>query len=106
MAESPAALARHLAYLQNDLTDPEFHHHTMVQARATRAGLSDVIRAAKAAGELSRTTAVTTLARTVEVTISGSLMTWAFYREGDAGAWLRRDLNAVLKPHLATGRQR
>jgi len=32
--------------------------------------------------------------------ISGSLMTWACYREGSAAAWIRRDLDAVLQPYV------
>jgi hypothetical protein len=29
--------------------------------------------------------------------ISGSLMTWACYREGSVATWIRRDLEAVLQ---------
>src|SRR5688572_22653480 len=39
MAESPAAMARSLAYLQIDLTDAEFRIHLLAQARATRRGI-------------------------------------------------------------------
>src|SRR5262245_61381501 len=39
LAQSPAALSRNLAYLQIDLTDPDFRKHLAAQARATRAGL-------------------------------------------------------------------
>jgi len=35
---------------------------------------------------------------TVEAVISGSLMTWACYREGSAAAWIRYELDAVLQP--------
>jgi hypothetical protein len=28
------------------------------------------------------------------------MMTWAFYRQGSAKRWMRRDLDAVLAPHL------
>lgn len=100
MGESPAALAHHLAYLQLDLTDPDFHHHTMAQARATRAALRDLVAAAVAAGELTPSVDVDALARTVEVTVGGSLMAWAFYREGPAADWVRQDLDAVLRPYV------
>lgn len=99
MGESPSALAHHLAYLQMDLTDPDFHRHTMRQAHATRAALRDLVDAAVAAGELSGSVDPDALARTVEVTVGGSLMAWAFYREGKAVDWVREDLDAVLRPH-------
>ena len=104
LAQSPAALARNLAYLQIDLADPDFREQLSVQARATRAGLRDLLEAAVSAGELKRGTDVATLARTVEVVVSGSLMTWAFYHEGPADRWIRDDVNAVLAPHLSTRR--
>jgi AcrR family transcriptional regulator len=104
LAQSPAALARNLAYLQIDLADPEFREQLAVQAKATRAGMRDLLEAAVAAGELKRGTDVTALARTVEAVISGSLMTWAFYHEGPAERWIRDDVNAVLAPYLAKPR--
>jgi AcrR family transcriptional regulator len=104
LAQSPAALARNLAYLQIDLADPEFRDQLSVQARLTRAGLRDVLAAAVAAGELKRGTDVDALARTVEAIVSGSLMTWAFYHEGPAERWIRDDVNAVLAPYLTKPR--
>jgi AcrR family transcriptional regulator len=106
LAQSPAALARNLAYLQIDLADPDFREQLSVQARLTRAGLRGLLEAAVAAGELKRGTDVTALARTVEAIISGSLMTWAFYHDGPADRWIRQDVNAVLAPHLKTTRAR
>ena len=43
LAESPAAFVRNVAYLQIDLTDPDFRKQLQVQARATRAGLQSLI---------------------------------------------------------------
>ena len=71
-----------------------------MQAKATRAGLVDLLTAAVAAGELRRNTDVASLARTVEAMVNGSLMTWAFYSEGPAERWIRDDVNAVLAPYL------
>ena len=102
LAQSPAALARNLAYLQIDLADPDFREQLAVQAKATRAGLIDLLGAAVTAGELKRGTDVAALARTVEAMVNGSLMTWAFYHEGPAERWIRDDVNAVLAPYLAT----
>jgi len=106
LAQSPAALARNLAYLQIDLADPDFREQLAVQAKATRAGLADLLSAAITAGELKRGTDVASLARTLEAIVSGSLMTWAFYSEGPADRPIRDDVNAVLAPHLARRRAR
>jgi AcrR family transcriptional regulator len=104
MGESPSALAHHLAYLQMDLTDPEFHRHTMEQAHATRAALRGLVIAAVDAGELAPWVDADSLARTIEVTVGGSLMAWAFYREGNAVDWVREDLDAVLRPYTVADR--
>jgi AcrR family transcriptional regulator len=104
LAQSPAALARNLAYLQIDLADPDFREQLAVQAKATRQGLTDLLTSAVAAGELKRATDAAALARTVEAVVSGSLMTWAFYAEGPAERWIREDVNAVLTPYLARRR--
>ncbi len=100
MAASPAALARSLAYLQIDMTDPDFRRHLVKQARATRTGLRRVIEAAWEAGELDRSARPRQLARTIETVLSGSMITWGFYREGNAARWMRADLDAVLAPWL------
>jgi hypothetical protein len=51
------------------------------------------------AGELKRVDDLAALTRAVEVTLSGSLPTWAFYPQGTAAAWVRHDLGAVLRPY-------
>jgi AcrR family transcriptional regulator len=105
MAASPAALARNLAYLQIDLTDPDFRKHLVKQARATRAGLQRLIEAATVAGELAGNVKPSALARTIEATLNGSMLTWAFYREGRAAQWIRTDLESVLAPYLRKRRR-
>src|ERR1700674_2141757 len=73
MAASPAALARNLAYLQIDLTDPDFRKHLVKQARAARAGLCRLVEAASAAGELAQNVKPAQMARTIEAVLSGSM---------------------------------
>ncbi|HJX94089.1 MAG TPA: TetR/AcrR family transcriptional regulator [Candidatus Acidoferrum sp.] len=106
MAASPAALARNLAYLQIDMTDPDFRRHLVKQARATRAGLKRLVEAALKAGELMPRVKPMQLARTIETVLSGSLITWGFYREGTAANWMRADLEAVLAPWLTKRRRK
>lgn len=100
LASSPAALARNFAYLQIDLTDPDFRKHLARQALATRQELTKLIRAAIDAEELSPSANPRQLARTIEAVVSGSMLSWAFYQEGTAAKWMRQDLDAVLKPYL------
>ena len=100
LASSPEALARNLAWLQIDLTDQEFRAHLLANARATRREIEKLLRCAAGDGELRPKTDVRALARAIEAVISGSLMTWACYREGSAATWIRRDLDAVLQPHV------
>ena len=105
LAATPEALSRNLAYLQIDLTDPEFRTHLLANARATRLEIEAALRAAVAEGALRPGVNVRRLARTIETVVSGSLMTWACYREGPAAAWMRREVDAVLQPHLAPRRR-
>jgi AcrR family transcriptional regulator len=106
MAASPAALARNLAYLQIDMTDPDFRRHLVRQARATRAGLRRLVEASLEAGELVPSVKPAQLARTIETVLSGSLITWGFYRQGTAANWMRADLEAVLAPWLTKRRRK
>lgn len=105
LAATPEALARNLAYLQIDLTDPDFRAHLLANARATRRELAALLDDAVAQGELRPDVDTRGLARLIEMAVSGSLMTWACYREGTAPAWLRRDVTALLEPYLAPRRR-
>jgi AcrR family transcriptional regulator len=106
LGATPDTLARNLAYLQIDLTDPEFRGHLLHNARATRRELEALVRSAINEGALREEVDPRALARTIETVFNGSLMTWACYRDGSAEAWMRRDLDSVLQPHLAAKPQR
>lgn len=106
LASSPAALARSLAYLQIDLTDEDFRKHLLAQSTVTRQALAELLREAVDAGELSRESDARVLAKLVETTLAGSVLTWAIYRDGGAARWLRADLDAVLAPYLVRQRRR
>jgi AcrR family transcriptional regulator len=96
MGASPAAVARSLAYLQVDMTDPDFHRLVMGQAEATRAALRALVADAVDAEELAPASDPETLARLIEATLGGSLLGWAFYQSGSAPEWVARDLEALL----------
>jgi AcrR family transcriptional regulator len=101
LAASPEAFAHHLDYLRLDLTDPAMRVHFRRHAEAARVFLQQTLADAAAAGELRRHTDVGALARMIETALTGSLFTWAAYREGPVREWLRRDVEAVLAPHRA-----
>jgi AcrR family transcriptional regulator len=100
LAETPRAAIRNLAYLQNDLADPILRRHLLRLKRATRARHERLLADAVAAGELRAGTNIRSLARMIEVTLTGSFLAWTLYREGSAANWLREDLETALRPHL------
>jgi AcrR family transcriptional regulator len=102
--QTPEALANHLAFLQVDLSDPEFHRLTFTHARAVRKEIRSLIRDAIKAGELTHCDA-DKLARAIQATMNGSLLQWAIDREGELAPWIRGNVATVLRP-LARGRRR
>jgi len=103
LATSPEAFARNLAYLVDDLRDAELRRHLATQARRTRRAITKILADAVARGELHKSTSPKQLARIVETTIGGSMLTWATYRQGTAVRWMRQDLELVLGPFLERG---
>ena len=99
MAESPETLAHHLAYLQLDLTDPDFLRSARGQARVGDRAIRELIEEAVGQGELARATDVEGVARAVIAVLGGSLLAWAIRQEGTAEHWMRADLDAVLAPY-------
>jgi AcrR family transcriptional regulator len=106
LAGSPRAALRNLAYLQNDLADPALRRHLVRMSRAARVHYEELIADAVAAGALRADTDARALARTIEVTLNGSFLTWTIYREGAAAAWLGEDLEATLRPFLVRPKTR
>ena len=103
LGPTPAALARNLAWLLVDLTDSDFKANVQAQARATEAEIRKLLEEAFKAGELRPITGRRVrhgeLARLVATIVGGSLMNWAFYEEGTANTWIRRDLQVALGPY-------
>ena len=106
LAESPEALSNSLAFLQIDLTDPEFHTHALAHSKGMRAGIRALLDEAVAAGQLDRCDTAL-LARGVQVMIGGSLLQWAIDRDGKVAERLREDLDTLLRPrHCRRERRR
>ena len=100
LATSPAALARNLAYLQTDLTEPDLREALRRQALVTRAELRRLLQEAVEAGELNASTPAAALSRTIEHVLAGALLTWAIHQNGSAKRWVRSAVDGVLGPFL------
>lgn len=94
-ATTPEALANHLALFEIDLREPDFHRLALDHAEGMRAQIHSILDAAVAAGELERCDTAR-LARAVQVTFNGTLLTWAVHREGAVQAWVADDLDYLL----------
>jgi AcrR family transcriptional regulator len=100
MAATPEELANSLAFLQIDITDPEFHRYTLEMSKKNVAGYRALLKEAIAAGEL-KPHDTTRMARAINALAGGSVITWAIFREGSAEKWVRRDLETLLAPYRA-----
>jgi len=102
-APTPEAMANGLAWLQIDLTDSDFHAITLAQFRAIRAETKELLDQAVAAREL-RSCDTSHLARLIQDTNGGAMLSWAVYRQGSVASWVRRDLQALLAPYRTAKR--
>ena len=101
---SPEEMSNHLAFLQTDLSDPDFYQVMLENSRRMIVGYRRLLDEAVAAGELLPCD-TPRLARAVDALAGGSLIGWAVYREGTAEAWVRGDLNTLLEPYRANRKQ-
>jgi AcrR family transcriptional regulator len=104
MAKTPEALANHLAFLEIDLADRDFHRLALAHSRQFQAELCALIDEAVRAGELRRCP-TSRLAGAVQCMISGSLFAWAIHREGKAEASILSNLDTLLRPYRAASRR-
>jgi AcrR family transcriptional regulator len=105
MARTPEALANGLAFFEMDLADPEFHRLALDHAREFRVELRGMLDDAMRAGELRRCPA-SRLANAVQGMIGGSMLNWAIHREGKAAAFMRADLETLLRPYRSANAAR
>jgi AcrR family transcriptional regulator len=98
-AATPESMANFLAYLQIDLSDPEFRAVLLQQFMTMREETQKLLDDAIAARELKACDSGE-VARLVQQVNSGAMLDWAVYRKGPLGAWIRRALEALLAPYL------
>jgi AcrR family transcriptional regulator len=95
---SPEEMANHLAFVQTDLSDPDFHALMLENSTRIVDGYRKLLDDAVAGREL-HPCETARLARAVDAMAGGSLLAWAVHRKGTAEAWVRRDLNTLLEPY-------
>ena len=93
---TPEAMANSIAFLQIDLSDPEFHERAVASMRRMRVLMAELLDEAVEAGELDSGTDTAALADSVMNAYNGALISWAIFREGTLGDRLRRELDHVL----------
>ena len=99
MVDTPEEMANHLAFLQIDLRDPDFHRLMLESTRRITGGYRALIEEAVEAGELAPCDTAA-LARAVGAMSGGSIISWAVYRDGTAESYVRKDLDTLLAPYL------
>ena len=99
--DSPESMANNLAFLQLDLSDPDFHALALEHAQSFRNGIQAALRDAKQAGELTASTDLKRLAEAVESVYNGALITWAVHRKGRLENHLQKQLETLLAPYGA-----
>jgi AcrR family transcriptional regulator len=104
--QTPEEVANHLAYLQIDLSDPDFYALMKENSERIEAGYRRLLNEAVQAGTLARCD-TGRLARAVGAMVTGSLLGWAIDRRGTAEAFVRADLAMLLDRYRTTrGRTR
>lgn len=93
---TPDAMANSLAFLQVDLTDPEFGAITRTAMGELQRLIRDQLEEAVDAGELGAEVDTKRLAEALEVVYNGALITWAIHRNGGVEAAMRRAVEYAL----------
>ena len=92
------ALAHHLGALQLDVADRDFRRLARQHAKALHAQVARVLDRARAAGELVQRSDAERLARSIQVSYNGAIISWGISGRGSLEAALREELEAVLAP--------
>ena len=103
MAPSPEAVSNSLAFLQMDLTDPDFHQPALSAVKETIVELQRILDDAVKARRL-RPCDTKKLAFAVNATIGGAMVAWAILREGTAEAMMQSAVATLIEPRVISRR--
>ena len=104
-AATPESMANFLAYLQIDLSDPEFRAVLLVQFATMRDETKKLLDDAVATREL-KPCDTGELARLVQLVNGGAMLDWAAYRKGSLAAWIRSAVEGLLAPYRPIKRRK
>lgn len=99
MAPTPEAVSNGLAFLQVDLSDPDFHRYALAQARATLVEIKSILDDAVRAGRLVRCD-TKDLAFALHAIIGGAMLSWGILRDGTSEATMLRAADTLIRPYL------
>ena len=100
LAASPEAVSNGLAFLQVDLSDPDFHRHALAQARATLAEFKKLLDEGVKRGRLVKCDTAK-LAFALNAIIGGSMLSWAVLREGTSQHAMLQAVETLMKPYIS-----
>ncbi|GAA2440336.1 TetR/AcrR family transcriptional regulator [Actinomadura vinacea] len=99
---TPEEMANSLAFLQLDLTDPEFRELATLHFGIVGEEITALLAEAAAAGDLAPGADTAALARSVHIAYNGVLIVWAMTGEGGTlEQALHAGLDRLLAPHRA-----
>ena len=101
---TPEEISNGLAFLQIDLIDPQFHRFALSSSEQIHEGIRSLVMEAVQARELIGCNAAR-LAHALQAAMNGSLLNWAIHRTGSLRAWIRRDLETLLRPYRPSSRR-
>lgn len=99
MASSPEAVSNGLAFLQVDLSDPDFHRYAHAQARATLGEIKNILDDAVASGRMVRCD-TRQLAFALNAMVGGAMVAWAVLRDGTAEQAMLSSVETLIRPYL------
>jgi len=97
-AATPEAMANGLAYLQIDITDPDFRTLALEQSVRMQREIKKMLDEALQERELVECDTAK-LARLLHAAYGGSMLGWAIRNKGTLATWVRTDLEAILMPY-------
>jgi AcrR family transcriptional regulator len=99
MAPTPEAVSNALAFLQMDMTDPDFHQPALVAVRETLVELQRILDNAVKARRLRRCD-TKELAFALHAVIGGAMLAWAILREGTAESMMQSAVDTLMEPRV------
>lgn len=99
MASTPEAVSNGLAFLQMDLSDPDFHRFALAQAKAALVELKKILDDGVREGRFVKCDTAR-LAFALHAIMGGAMVSWAVLREGSGEEAIQRAVDTLLRPYM------